>query len=327
MDCLESDKKPSELGLLTLTDKQIAISDIFASHHSKSDVFLPDDEFYNEPLTPESITSMLDKVFKFLGVKHRSVTLHLDNKSQVAVKYNHKSKNSQITIGAPGLENPFVCGATVAHAVMHHFLHSRAKLYANDPELNEELTDLATIESGLAILILNSFAAKQPILGAMAEQNYLAECLDFFKSRLVVDNVWKPFVLPEVLHTINDSEPLPRPRLKALKMRIASQSRHRKFIISGSLSVVLLLSITGIWLSQQPSTLSAEMLSQRESIEVLKYQYKICEETVKRKQATWDTSDIYMQQQIDKDASRCISLRNRHNFEVSSYNDKIQQLN
>jgi hypothetical protein len=323
MDCIKTNAKTQQVELLTHADKIARLEEIFAAYHRKSDVFLPSDAFYAEITGPESLEAMASEIFAYLGMKHRSVEFHVDADTAEPVAYHRHSGTSRIVLGWHALQDPLLAGSLVAHSIIHHLLEARAKINLGTSEETEALTDLATIHSGLGILVMNGIADKRSSLGSMAPANYLAECLDYFKEHRVVPSVWQPYVNPEII-ALHGDRPLPKRRYRAIiRKRIDQHARYRKNLMVGSSLTALFLGIIGFAILSGPQYLSAEMQAQKDTIDLLRLQHRECEETVQRKERTWDTSDIFMQRRIDADKTRCTSLRNRYNYEVARYNEQL----
>jgi hypothetical protein len=323
MDCLKTNTKNPQVELLTHSDKTERLEEIFAAYHRKNDVFLPNDTFYADITGPESLGAMASAIFTYLGVKHRNVEFHIDLDSTEPVAYQRHSGANRIVLGWRAMEDPLLAGSLVAHGIAHHLLISRAKIHLDSNEEIESFTDLATIYAGLGILVMNGLTSKHGCLGALAPQNYVAECIDYFHEHRVVPSVWQPYVTPEVI-SLHGDKPLPKRRYRTvIRKRIEQHAKHRKNIMVGGMLTALFLGFIGFTILSGPQYLSAEMQAQKDTVDLLKLQHRECEETVQRKERTWDTSDIFMQRQIDADKTRCASLRNRYNYEVSQYNDKL----
>lgn len=323
MDCIKTKTPATSTELLTLPDKIQQLEAVFAKYHLKHDVFLPSDKFYADVTGPESLEAKAQEIFSFLGMKHRSVEFHIDPDSEQLIVYRWHGGHSQITLGWQCQDDALLAGAALAHAIVHHLLHVRAKLSLSPAENNEELTDLGTIYAGLGVLILNGLNGNHSPLGSMAKANYIAECTDYFKARGIVTSLWQPYVLPEVAAEITAGG-LPRHRYRhVIRRQLERRSSHKRQFALAGLSLAIVASLLIFQKLTTPKFLSAEMQNQKETIELLKVQHRECEETVNRKLTTWDTSDIFMMRQIDADKSRCASLRNRYNYEVNQYNSKL----
>lgn len=323
MNCLTTSLASHKIDLLTQADKIDYLEESFAKYHRKHDLFLPDEDFYPEVVTPDSITDMANDMLHYLGIKHHGLSFHVDANQDALCLYQKSEASHSITLGWKCLEDSYVAAAALAHALCHHLLHARQKIHLADTPENEELTDLATIYAGFGILIANSFATKEPVLGTLAQPNYIAECHDYFNRYSIVASIWQPYVDPTIAQLFEAHLPPTKHYNKGVVWHQVLRDKHRKkFAILSVALGLLIIGCVGLYLNQ-PRYLSASMQTQKESIDLLKEQYAICEDTVLRKEKTWDTSDIFMQRQIDADKSRCASLRNRYNYEVSQFNQNL----
>lgn len=322
MDCISLEGKVTHISLLTHPDKLKKLEELFAKSRHKADVFLPNDTFYSDTVSTDDPERMADLLFKWLGIKHRSLNFHFDPNQEELINYKHDKNTSKVTLGWHCLEDSLVCGGAVAHAIVHHLLIARAKISLGEREEDEALADLGTIYAGFGVIILNSFESKRA-LGSMAETNYASEFIDYCKEQRIVDSVWQPFVLPAVATEYLDKKTQNSSLKPFIRARIRrAESHHKKLVLAVSILIVFIAGVTVLSLSQ-PKYLSVEMQEKRDSIALLKAEYEQCQATVKRKQETWDQSDIFIQRQIDADKTRCSSLKNRYNYEVNDYNSKL----
>jgi hypothetical protein len=322
MDCIELEDKASQALLMTHQDKLQKLQSIFANNEHKSDLFLPDEDFYGNEVTVDDPERMAGILFKWLGVKHRSVTFHIDPNQDKLIQYKRTNNTSKVSLGLECLEDNFVCGAAVVHAVVHHLLISRAKLSLGDPEEDEVLADLGTIYSGFGVIILNSLRSKK-VLGSMGEMNYSAEFLDYCSNHRIVDSIWQGYVLPDI-----SADVLQRPsQFSNLRpyviSRIQRAHSHRFTTVFTGMFLFVLMSVFTVIYLNRPASLSAEMREKQDAVAVLRAEIDRCEDTVKRKQQTWDQTDIFIQRQIDADKTRCASLISRYNYELNQYNSNL----
>lgn len=323
MQCVSFGGKVVHVKLLTHADKIRKIEELFYARHHSADIFLPNDEFYGHIVTAEDPERMADQLFKWLGIKHRSVKFHIDPNQEQLLTYSYQKNTSQITLGLQVLEDPLLCGAAVAHGIIHHLLIGRAKISLGDNEEDETLADLGTIYAGFGVLILNSLESKDVPLGSMGVANYAGEFMDYCYEHRVVNSVWQSYVLPGVAAEHLPSK-LSAKRLKPfIRNRLNMQrTRKRKLVLGLTAFAVIYLSAMFFALTR-PSGLSHEMQEKRDSIAVLKAQIEQCQNTVEYKQQKWDQSDIFIQRQIDADKTRCDSLTSRYNYELNLYNAEL----
>jgi hypothetical protein len=323
MDCVSSEGKIVHISLLTHVDKIKKIEELFSSNRHKADLFLPDETFYGEAVSASDPERMAKILFRWFGIKHRSVQFHINPEQEQLVVYTHKKNESQISLGWHTLEDPLVCAAAVAHGIIHHLLIARAKISLGDSDEDEALTDLGTIYAGLGILILNGLSSKQLPLGSMGIQNYASEFIDYCNDQRVVKSIWQPYILPEIASTYLASN-TPLKRLKPfIRLRTYRVRSRKKKLAIGLAAVVLLVVSAALFSTTKTKYLSAEMQEKRDSIAILKTQYEQCLGVIAYKQQRWDNSDIFIQRQIEADKTRCTSLKNRYNYEVSEYNAQL----
>lgn len=324
MNCINFKNSAQPVELLTQADKISRLEEIFIKYRHKTDIFLPDENFYNEISSPDDAKLLADKIFRWLGIKHRSLDIRIDPAQDQLVVYTRKSGSSTINLGWRVLNDPFLCGAALAHGITHHLLLSRAKLHLESSEENEALTDLGTIYSGLGVLILNGFSSGSDALGSMAQANYIAECLDYFEERRIVKSLWQPYVLPSVIsNVVPDKLPIQNYSM-AVRQQINKMTGNRTKTALVLMMIIILIGTSVFVYVKRPKNISAEMQSQKETIDILKIQYQQCIDTVEYKRQTRDLTDIFMQRNIEADQSRCTSLRNRYNYEVAQYNSKLK---
>ncbi|MBA3758022.1 hypothetical protein H0X10_00090 [Candidatus Saccharibacteria bacterium] len=323
MNCVNSHTEDPGTTLLTQTDKVVSLDKLFAKYRHTHDVFLPDETFYKAVTGPEDVEHMAGSIFKWLGIKHRSITFHIDPSQDQLVTVDVHKTSTRVVVGWVNQIDPFICGASVAHAIVHHLLICRAKLDLGNDQENEELADLGTIYLGLGIVVMNGFGSRTSVLGSMARTNYVAECLDYFKDRNVVPSLWQPYVIPSVIaqntrNHLPDNQYVPYIRTQ----RTTHQTHKKRLVIIGSMALVMTGLLVAVF-ATKPRYLSAEMQDQKESINLLKDQHKQCQDTVLRKRQTWDQSDIFILRQIEADQTRCTSLKNRYNYEVGQFNSRL----
>lgn len=320
MECITFEGKVEHISMLTHADKVKKLEALLSNKRHTSDLFLPDDIFYGETVQPEDPERMADTLFKWLGIKHRSVHIHINPEQTPLVAYTHRRNASQISLSLDVLEDPLLCAAAVAHGIIHHLLIARAKVSLGIAEDDEALTDLGTIYAGFGVLVLNALESKHHPLGSMGAHNYAAEFMDYCTQQRIVNNVWEPYILPDISKGLLVSQPSTKKLKPYIKARL-QKSRSRKHKFTMFLAVLLLLTVGGAVLAMtQPKKLTVEMQEKQESIAILKTQYEQCQKLVAYKTERWDESDIFIQRQIEADKSRCLSLKNRFNYEVSTYN-------
>ena len=134
-------------------------------------LFTPDAHFYAQYHTDhrQGLHAMASAIFDWLAIKPQGCvidfydekTIQEKGSSDVAGFYTTaeiEGENKEvILINAKHKEDPMHVGAILAHEMMHLYL-TRLDIALPDRDENELLTDLATIEMGLPILVFNGMS-------------------------------------------------------------------------------------------------------------------------------------------------------------------------
>lgn len=155
--------KPKTSSLLIEANKTGVIEpkfEVLKKHLKEKDVLYPDDNFYAQwDGSDDALRIMASKIFSYLGVlpKELFVAFYSDMDFPGLYVPAKGGESHGILINSKHRDNPFQCGAILAHEIMHYFLIGKKRIHLEDNHENELLTDLATIQAGLGILILNGF--------------------------------------------------------------------------------------------------------------------------------------------------------------------------
>lgn len=123
-------------------------------------LFLPNDRFYeNWSPTNERLDLMAQEIFDWLNIQDRAVPAQYTKQIEAPGVYVCQDIKAAIFISEKYKNDPFKVGAILAHECMHHYMRLH-NLEATNRQKNELKTDLATICSGLGILIINGMAYK-----------------------------------------------------------------------------------------------------------------------------------------------------------------------
>jgi hypothetical protein len=122
-------------------------------------IFLPDDTFYSQwDNTGNGLRLMASKISGWLNITIReSVSVGFSEEMESPGLFINEKGRRTIFVNAKHKDNPFECAAILSHEMMHYYLMAMNEFSLDDTLENEQLTDLATIYSGLGILIINGF--------------------------------------------------------------------------------------------------------------------------------------------------------------------------
>lgn len=328
-----TNKKLLPTALLTRAEKLTAIEEIFGENFSHQAKFFPlDGDFYAELKKPKGYNKVADKLFNWWGVKHRGVHLIIETGQAEPVIYTHHGQTHEIKLSEAALNNPYEAAAVIAHGLMHYILIGRHSIYLSDESENEELTDLALINSGMGAVILNGYNYHigwlnrlsrlkdlQPV-GVLKPREFLAETETWMSAHHLPLWELSAQLMPWV------SIYLPR-QIRAIankKLHVLSEEKAVKTTNVKFLGVLILASIIGIvagyLLILVPTPTPKSLIAKQQVISTLRSQFDQCLSNVEQKKKDFDTSDIFVLRVIQSDIARCESLRNRYNSEISSYN-------
>lgn len=130
--------------------------------------FLPDAHFYaqySQKSPSDGLNYMADAIFKWLKIERKGAVIDFyaekdipKHKADTAGFYTTTvvdgEKKELIFINAKYSDDPMAVGAILAHELMHLYLF-RLSIKIEDTHENELLTDIATIRTGLSLLVLN----------------------------------------------------------------------------------------------------------------------------------------------------------------------------
>jgi len=143
----------------SLEDKVELLERLFKGKiHGFGEVLKPDDEFYVRTDTVEGLWHIATKIFDWLEYEANDLAINYSDEIEPPGLYFTDKGTSYIYINSKHRENPFEVSAILAHEIMHYILLTVMKVALEETHDNEQFTDVATIYSGLGILVLNGFS-------------------------------------------------------------------------------------------------------------------------------------------------------------------------
>lgn len=306
------------------------------SHHGQ--IFEPTEVFYQTVLSDSDLKHQYTQLCRWLGVPKTSLKVRFAS----AAPTNHSSKQG-VAIQSGLRKNAPVCAAILARHIARVCLERHG--LPSDPFQAAALIDAFTIEYGLGVVMLNGLAAskKLPYGPAshlaghhLATKNFLAprayaKRFIEFTHRFHLDiaswgGLLTPrarLLLPRVLR-----HPASRSPKRPEAVRILDrQNRVRKVkaLLVGALAIGL-IGVSIFVTSNRPRYLPPELSIQREKIDQLRNLYQLCNNAVSKEQNETDQANFFIARSTEADKNRCVSLRNKYNYEVDQYNQAIRQL-
>ncbi len=202
------------------SEEQVEILDKILSTKisSQGKLFAPGDDFYSLTLN-----EMADQMLGFIGISRGNDNLQilLDSSISYPGLYFQKDNVHYILIKREHAKSAIQCAAILAHELMHYVLIGGLHYRLNKRIDNEKLTDMATIYTGLGLVVLNGFEhegnnwaitaallalgvlhyrSRSLVFGYYNAKDYAGLVSDYIKSYKVPSSKYAGFVLPGSSH-------------------------------------------------------------------------------------------------------------------------------
>lgn len=303
-------------------------------------------QYYNDNL--KGIHYMAAVLFSWLKIQPNGCTIDFYDEKEFAkftgdtagfytkIK-NEGEENEVILINSKHKNNPLSVGAILAHEMMHLYLF-RLGLKLEDVQENELLTDLATIDTGLSILILNGMSyssqwyltiiflalgrlywrSQQLAFGYFKPKEYGNHAMIYFKEHDLSATDIIGYLNPTSRHFISHT-PLLKGKNTTDYIKLLDKQHKKSNLIKGVIAAPFAVFILYAWLSGDSGTstsqsnLAAEINNCKTSVTVLGNK-------VNSEQSRLDSMDIQMAQyQSDGDTLDYNNL-------VAPYNTLLTQI-
>ncbi len=323
------------MNTLTKEEQTKILDDLFKAFHRRGELLLPDTELYPEVFDSKSIEQVAKKVFVWLGTKPKGLdyAIHASNSG-----YRKLSDSKHIYVPARYASKPYIGTAIIVKACLEHLLS--IKKIRDNPEIVEE----GLIELGFGLIIINSFDgddslrsrinlflhmfnAKTEALEVMSTHEFATKFTDFITTNKLDAKVILEHTVPRVKAYL----PLKfhQPGKLMLEPYVQKESKARDVFrvkVMGFILCVVSVTIFFAYLySMQPRRISVELQLQKDKIAVLRSSYVACTRSLKNKQDEYTKDDIFLDRQLDAHNSRCESIKNKHDFNVQEFNQKLSE--
>lgn len=299
------------------------------------DLILPDDDFYSPVRDAKELEKLAAKLKRQLGLRTKKIRLSFSSELSSACLIEIDDRRGHIIVSSRYLGNPQVCAALLAHALCHYSLIVSHKICFADPTENEKLADLATVQTGLGIIMLNGiwsagwrglfrkwFGRKNNGgLGYFNPRSYAVRLCRYLTEESLAPAAVAAHSLPWVKKLITSKTKLQQrdlPDFVVRAQRLHSRSLER-FVVS-CLIILSFMSLGAYVAIRRPAFLSDELRTQKQKIDTLYASYGGCAARVEDTRRSYDTSDQSIQRVVDAELTECKSLENRYNYEVEAYN-------
>jgi hypothetical protein len=175
-------------------------------------------------LTDAMLNSMANQLFDWLHIARGNSVVEFSSSISSPGVFIKQGANEIIRINSKHSNDPYAVGAILAHEMMHLFL-GRIDIFNATTEENELLTDLATIQTGLGVLIVNGmrhnsnwmltiaalfaggiyYKEERNYFGYFKGESYGRYFLKWLKSKSIPLEEVKGYIHPRALHFLPGS--------------------------------------------------------------------------------------------------------------------------
>ena|ERR1700741_4192332 len=325
--------KTAEL-LVTDAERTTKLHDLLGSRFTNhGQLLLPTFRQYEDLHDDEGLTKLVKDMCRWLGYKPRTLECIFGKTDQHAY---YVVTDTSIVIHEDFKEHPLVTGGIVACAVLrfvlqhHHF------------ESNARFIEVATIETGLSLWMINAFQPKHnrrerfyhmldgswlQLEGLQLQAMSIGEYLRLFSIFTTANHLFPEdygrAVSKRNIHLL----PTTPSTQKIIPLTEPSATLAHRHEANGLWARILLLSLIAaavvvfgffIW-GHRSHPISAEQTRDADAVRVIKASLDSCIKEASDKQSNYDPNDLFMTRQIDATKVRCESLRNQYNEALDHY--------
>lgn len=301
---------------------------------------LPQLAAYNRLGTAEGLSELGTQICRWLGLKPNGLHIQFADKYSPA-GYSIDIKAKQILVDAGYRKHPYSCGAVLALALTAYAITKASK-----EEPDQDLTELATIELGIGLWIVNALAPKisryrqvyhlidsswhgkeTVSLSAFSNAQYIEAVVQYAHENRIAADEYLPHIpkrsqllIPEFTRK-QSSRYLP-------ETRMAHQHKKAARIFWIKVGLASLVIASGLSLAIYAASINTaqsdpRIQEQLRTIETLRTQYTDCQSEASKQQSDYDPNDLFLTRQVDATKARCESLRNQYNYAIDQYHHYI----
>ncbi|MCA9332953.1 hypothetical protein KDA00_03700 [Candidatus Saccharibacteria bacterium] len=317
---------------VTSEEKRAIILSLRQKFHRNGELLLPDNELYPQAFTPEKLELATKKILVWLGSKPRNVTTKIDKSRDSYFEYDRNT--IVISFNDKHASKPII-GVAILSKMCVAILFEKKKIRYDD-----ELIESALIELGLGLLVINSIDSDDDIrqklsrILGLKQMNISKDILSHYSPNEFV-RLFSSYISMEALpnsvvieHTFPWNQPLIEDSNKPSNYRFEKYVINEKDNLTQSrikfglvVTAIISIAILAVFLfNEKPKNLTAELQIKKENIEVLNFAYQKCKSSLAKKENEYPTGDFEMQRILELHNSRCISIKNKHDYLVREYN-------
>jgi hypothetical protein len=304
----------------------ISSTPFYANFTHKGELLLPDNEIYPSLIDEKSIEKTAKKIFYWTGHKPSNLKYKLDPGES-------EYRDRKIIINASLSE--YEVAAIISRQCIEHIFS------VNKIDATPEMIDLALIELGLGIIVINSFGSKnsfqnkigglagikqiQPdALSSLSTKEFSRRFEEYIEENELDNKVIIEHLLPWAISYLDIKAKGPG---KINYEDYVKSSRHEQLVsqikIGGVLfCLTLTFALLMLLYLQRTPEVPKELELAKVKINELRESFIECTDELKEKQKQYNTDDIYMVRQLDAKVNECESIKNKYDFQVQEL-DKL----
>ncbi len=351
MYAVNNHKKHRSAVLNTQEDRWRLLTKLFNHRDFSGSIYLPDEDLYSMTLV-----GMARAMFEWLGVE-TDKPIYVDFSDEIgdaAGLYYESDGTHYILVNNKHMNNRYEAASILAHELMHFCLIGEFNFRLDDTLENERLTDMATIHTGLGIVVMNGFEYSSgwatTVIGLMFGRLQVStESISF--------GYYKPGEYASMLASNADDNSIPYESFSGhllpwtrhylpLNLNLSSKTnRNRSSLVSSGqkqvwksrgmqlIVIVALIPVAAIFLnwrygdnsgsSNIPSGVKIQLNQQSAAIDMLEKQYNTCSSDLKAREANVDTTSQASVDSYNSKLAECEGHRTKYNSAVDKYNAEI----
>lgn len=298
---------------------------------------LPELADYNGLETSAGLKDLGIEICRWIGLKPSGLDIQF---SETALSQGYKTdlKSKQIRVNGAYKRHPYSCAALLTLAIISYAIEK-----AQHSAPNRELVELASIELGTGLWILNALEPKTRYhhklyhlldsswhereiisLQSFSSTQYVEAVVQYAHENRVPADEYIPHIpkrnqkLLPAFTASQSNRHLPESR-----MTVQHKKNARIFLIKiivASLVIASAISVAIYAASIRATGNNPRAEQQLQVIDRLRKQHTDCLADASRQQSTYDPNDLFLTRQIDATKARCESLRNQYNYAIDQYN-------
>ncbi len=331
---MKGEAKQTTTVLVTDGERTNQLLDILGerfSHHGE--LHVPTLEQYEALGNDEGLAALTIDLCRWLGFKPKKLRVCYGNTPSTT---HSDVSDDTIIISNLLRDHPLAVGGMIALATielvsLHHAL-----------KIDERFTEVGTIESGLALWVINAIdphvsrfeklyhlidGAWHRLDGLQLKSMSIGEYLQQFSIYTSQNHLFPEsyirgvsrrsiHLLPPTPNSVN-IPPMPQPTIMFNHQHNAKIMLMRISLLSLIAACIFTCAIT-LW-NGRSQPIPEQQIRDTESLRVIKQSLSECIYKASEQQSTYDPNDLFMTRQIDATKARCESLRNQYNDALSQY--------